>query len=357
MSKVNMRSKQIWLIFQITVFGLTAATNDFFNHTSYGLNTEVNNDNRNLQIVHKENLRCKMTSSVKCEIADTGKECGTLVLLPPEDCKPTDFIFTFRFCSKESKHEIKLLKELTTPMVYGDKVPGVKQFKKQLLKTKECRRKTFTATFNPCDRRYIFASLKVEGKIPTKKADNYCYSFAWYSIEPKIIDAILKPVTLSPTIEPSLGPTVATPGLSSGLQCFVNGVAFTGLKCEEYINQILQNSGGRRTLRNTSRSLYSNNDPTDSRLEIEGLTSLTNVRDEPIHIKNYKVTINEVVTNMLAEGEVLILQPFETYTRSGFLDLLEYSGKPLDLEVYADGFGMKSNEPVSTTANLGFHIP
>ena len=184
-----MRSKQIWLIIQITLFGLTAAMNDFFNHTLHaGPNIKVNNDNRDLQFARKEALRCEMDTSVKCKIYNTGEECGTLVLRPPEDCKPTDFIFTFRFCSKESKHDIKLFKQLTTPMVYGDKVPGLKQFKKQLLKTKECRRKTFKATFNPCDRRYIFASLKVEGKIPTKKLENYCYSYAWYSIEPKIID-------------------------------------------------------------------------------------------------------------------------------------------------------------------------
>jgi hypothetical protein len=55
---------------------------------------------------------------------------------------------------------------------------------------------------------------------------------------------------------------------------------------------------------------------------------------------------------MLVEGEVLILQPYETYTKSGFLDLLEYSGKSLALEVYADGFGMESNEPVSTITYL-----
>ena len=60
---------------------------------------------------------------------------------------------------------------------------------------------------------------------------------------------------------------------------------------------------------------------------------------------------------MLVEGEVLILQPYETYTKSGFLDLLEYSGKSLALEVYADGFGMESNVLVETRSNLEFDFP
>ena len=138
------------------------------------------------------------------------------------------------------------------------------------------------------------------------------------------------------------------------LECSVID-ASGSLECEK--NQVLENIGGKRTFRNRSRSLYDKNDPTGSRLEIEGLTSLTNSRDEPIQINTYRVTINEKVTNMLVEGEVLILQPSETYTRSGFLDLLEYSGKSLDLEVYAEGFGIETNTIVSTTSNLEFDFP
>ena len=61
-----------------------------------------------------------------------------------------------------------------------DEVPGVKMFKKKIVKPQECRRKVFRTTINPCDRRKIFASLKVEGRIKTKKTENICYSWAWY---------------------------------------------------------------------------------------------------------------------------------------------------------------------------------
>ena len=49
------------------------------------------------------------------------------------------------------------------------------------------------------------AFLQVEGIIPTKKADNCCHSFAWYTIEPTKIDPILKPST--PIQKPSRQPT------------------------------------------------------------------------------------------------------------------------------------------------------
>ena len=126
--------------------------------------------------------------------------------------------------------------------------------------------------------------------------------------------------------------------------------------CEEFIDQVNENIGSRSATRKAQESLISIN-TTGSRLEIEGLTSITNGRDEPIQINNYRVTINEVEKNLLAEGEVLILQPDETYSRSGFLDLFEYSGKTLDLEVYADGFGMESGDPVSTLSKLVFDFP
>ena len=106
---VNMRRKKLWLIFQIAMFGFIDATNDSFTQTSYGLNIETSDENRNLQDVQKEAIKCKMTTSIQCKIADTGKECGTLILQTPRDCKPMDFIFTFRFCSKGRKTSDKTI--------------------------------------------------------------------------------------------------------------------------------------------------------------------------------------------------------------------------------------------------------
>ena len=308
-------------------------------------------------------MNCVMSSSVKCKVADTGKECNTLKLNKRANCKDTKFVFTFRFCSMEDESKIVLFNRPTQAKVYNTKVPGVKKFKKKIVKPKECRRKIFRTEFNPCDRRMIFASLKVEGIIPEEAEENYCYSWAWYSTEPQFIEPILKPPTAGPTSRPSFAPTVNTtdiPGLISEIECLVKGIVGS-VDCGEFIDEVNENNGGRRRASSTeaTRSLHSSIDTTGSRLKIEGLTSITNgSRDnEPIQINNYRVTINEVEKNLLAEGEVLILQPDETYSRSGFLDLFEYSGKTLDLEVYADGFGMESGDPVSTLSKLVFDFP
>ena len=43
----------------------------------------------------------------------------------------------------------------------------------------------------------------------------------------------------------------AAPDLGSELECFVND-ASTSVECEEFINQVIENSGGRCTFRNRS---------------------------------------------------------------------------------------------------------
>ena len=108
----------------------------------------------------KEN--CQVSSNVKCIVKGTnGQSCDNLIV-PYEDCGPTDMIFYFEYCNNEPNDVVELWDDETAVIPLINTVRQ-KWFHKEYLYPGECRQKKIKKSIDTCKGSFA-ASLAVNGR-------------------------------------------------------------------------------------------------------------------------------------------------------------------------------------------------
>jgi len=92
---------------------------------------------------------CAISAGVSCTVADTGEDCGNMIV-PLDKCKEKeDMIFEFEYCNFEVDLAVDLLEEKTTALV---ETTTVDNLNKSNLSPGDCRRRIVTRSINTCKR-------------------------------------------------------------------------------------------------------------------------------------------------------------------------------------------------------------
>lgn len=121
---------------------------------------------------------CSISSSVKCTVSSTGRNCESLIV-PMEECGLLEMTFDFKFCNNEENNVLTLFKAKTEALV---EMEPLTTFDLNNLSPKGCTEFSVKKKMNTC-KRFFSSSLKVEGKRGTKlDGSDYCYAWDFLRI-------------------------------------------------------------------------------------------------------------------------------------------------------------------------------
>ena len=278
---------------------------------------------------------CFATADVKCKLQSDDSDCEDMIVKSGE-CGIVPVQFKFKFCNTNEKLTI-FLKEKKT---FGN------IFKRQIsMNTKplvpgKCRTNKVNSKVNTCKMSRINAQLKVEGKIPIKNGDDYCYAFDYYSKKIRKFEAISKP-----------------PNVKLFLECYVESVNGSGIydkECGDMDVTDFQAAPARRHLQESSGSTEFDNFLKDFLF----IYKVKNDSGEQVQVSDVTVLFNALEFELVGIDDNVVVAPNSDFTSEGDIvsvDLSQFGGDSITIGGQATAVGEAS--ALTVTVDIEQSLP
>ena len=233
---------------------------------------------------HLRGENCFPTADVQCRLRSDNSKCEDIIVQNGE-CGLVPVQFKFKFCNMNEDLTITLKEEKTFGKIFNKQI----SMNTKPLVPGKCRMKKVNSKVNTCKKSHVTAQLKVEGKIPIKKGDDYCYAFYYYSKKITKVEAFNMP-TLDWDIE---------------LECFAESMKGSGVydkPCENLELKDFQATPTRHYQEESFLFIYKLKNDSGEEVQISDVTVLFN--DLEVHLVQDYVTVSPH-SDFTSDGDVV----------------------------------------------------